>query len=146
MALEELFCQLSLWMVNLCLKSSNFCLYFIQYRYLHVWIRILKAPEYGYNTDPDTQHWTNNCIHTSQFKCWLGSYGEDEGETDPEGSVQVRPGPDVVLQERPGGDTQKIWTNYQSVISELVIFRGVIRLQIFESPSAPEPTQQFFRH
>ena len=47
MAPEELFSQLSLWMVNLCSKSYSFGLFFIQY--LHVWIRIRihKAPEYG---------------------------------------------------------------------------------------------------
>ena len=31
-------------MMNLCIKSDTFCLYFIQY--LHVWIQIQKAPEY----------------------------------------------------------------------------------------------------
>ena len=36
-------------MVNLCLNSYTFCLYFIIY--LYVQIRIHKAPEYGSNTD-----------------------------------------------------------------------------------------------
>ena len=41
--------------MNLCLKSYTFHLYFILF--LHVWIRIHKAPEYGSNADPDPQHW-----------------------------------------------------------------------------------------
>ena len=49
-------------MVNICLKSDTFCLYFILY--LHLWIlirvfprriRFHKAPENGSNTDPDPQ-------------------------------------------------------------------------------------------
>ena len=42
--IKKLFSQLSFWMMNLCIKSDTFCLYFIQY--LHVWIQIQKAPEY----------------------------------------------------------------------------------------------------
>ena len=44
MALEELFSQLSLWMVNLSPKSYTFCLYFFH-----------LTPEYGSNTDSDPQ-------------------------------------------------------------------------------------------
>ena len=48
MALEELFSQLSLW------------------------IRIHKASEYGFNTDPDPQHWilnrTNEFISNTKYK------------------------------------------------------------------------------
>ena len=43
MAPEELFSRLNFWMVNLCLKSYTFCLYFILY--LYVWIRIHNAPD-----------------------------------------------------------------------------------------------------
>ena len=59
----EIFTHLSLWIMNLYLKSYIFCLHFIQY--LHVWvqirifrirIRIQKALDYGSNTDPDPQH------------------------------------------------------------------------------------------
>ena len=64
MAPEELFSQSSLWKVNLCLKSSTFCL-ILSYIFLcgsgsvfGIRIRIHKAPEYGSNTnaDPDPQH------------------------------------------------------------------------------------------
>ena len=51
MSRKEMFSNLSLWMVNLNLKSYGtyfFCLKFILYRYLHVWIRI-RIP----NTDPE---------------------------------------------------------------------------------------------
>ena len=65
----RIFSQLSLLIVNLCLKSYTFCLYFILY--LHVWIRIrIKNTDpypqsswiriqygSGSNTDPDPQHW-----------------------------------------------------------------------------------------
>ena len=59
----EIFTHLSLWIMNLYLKSYIFCLHFIPY--LHVWvqirifrirIRIQKALDYGSNTDPDPQH------------------------------------------------------------------------------------------
>ena len=40
--------------MNFYLKSYIFCLHFTLY--LHVWIRIQKAPEYGSNTDLDPQH------------------------------------------------------------------------------------------
>ena len=46
MSPKEIFTQLSLIMVNLYLKSYNFCLHFILF--LHVWICIR-------NTDPDTK-------------------------------------------------------------------------------------------
>ena len=52
---KEMFTQLSRWVVNLYLTSSIFCLHFILYVY--VWDRIQEAPEYGFNTDPDPQHW-----------------------------------------------------------------------------------------
>ena len=55
MSPKEIFSQLSLWIVNLYLKSYIFCLHFNLY--LHVWIRIQEAPEYGSNMDPDPQHW-----------------------------------------------------------------------------------------
>ena len=55
MSPKEIFSQLSLWIVNLYLKSYIFCLHFNLY--LHVWIRIQEAPEYGSHTDPDPQHW-----------------------------------------------------------------------------------------
>ena len=48
MSPEEFFSQLSLWIVNLCLKSYPFPLYFILY--LQVWIRIRIQ-----NMDPDPQ-------------------------------------------------------------------------------------------
>ena len=54
MSPTEVFNQLSLWIVNLYLKSFPFFLYFIVYSL--VWIRIHKAPEYNSNTDPDLQH------------------------------------------------------------------------------------------
>ena len=66
MAPDELFSQLSLWTVNLCPKSYTFCLYFILY--LHVWIQIHKAPEYGSNTDPNPQHWTH-CLLLQLWHC-----------------------------------------------------------------------------
>ena len=44
--------QLSHRIVNLYLKSCNFCLYFILF--VHVWIPIRIL-----NTDPDPQHWLN---------------------------------------------------------------------------------------
>ena len=55
MAREELFSQLSLWIVNLFTKWYTFCLNFIIY--WHGWIRIHESPEYGSNMDPDQQHW-----------------------------------------------------------------------------------------
>ena len=48
MSPQEICSQLSLWIVNLCLKSCTFCLYFILY--LQVWIRTHKAPECGSTT------------------------------------------------------------------------------------------------
>ena len=64
--------QFCLWIVNLCLKSYTFGLYFILY--LHVWIRIRirntirihKAPEYGSNLDPDPEHWLWECKYKQQ--------------------------------------------------------------------------------
>ena len=48
MSPKEIFSQLSLRILNLYLKSFTFCLYFILVcMYVHVWIRIHKAPEYG---------------------------------------------------------------------------------------------------
>ena len=56
MSPKEIISHLSLWIVNLYLKSYTFCLYFILY--LHVWIRIRihKAPEYGSNPNPNPQY------------------------------------------------------------------------------------------
>ena len=54
MSPKEIFSQLSLWTVNLYLKSYIFCYCFNLY--LHVWIRMQEAREYGSNTDPDPQH------------------------------------------------------------------------------------------
>ena len=48
MSPEQIFSLLFLWIVNLCVNSYNFCLYFILY--LHVWIQICIQ-----NTDPDPQ-------------------------------------------------------------------------------------------
>ena len=45
MLLKDIFCPMSLWILNYYLKSYTFWVYFILY--LHVWIRIHKAPEYG---------------------------------------------------------------------------------------------------
>ena len=60
--LKKFLSQLSLWIVNLCIKSDTICLYFILYLHVRIRIRIPikdpihKAPEYGSNTDPDPQH------------------------------------------------------------------------------------------
>ena len=48
MASDERFGQLTLWMVNLCLNSYTFCLYFILY--LHNF------------TDSDPQHWNERLL------------------------------------------------------------------------------------
>ena len=54
---KYIFCQLSLWIVNLYLKSYIFCLHFNLY--LHVWIRIR-------NTDPDPgSSWIRIRIHNT---------------------------------------------------------------------------------
>ena len=55
---KYIFCQLSLWIVNLYLKSCIFCLHFNLYLYVWIRIRIQEAPEYGSNRDPGPQHWT----------------------------------------------------------------------------------------
>ena len=54
----RIFSQLSLLIVNLCLKSYTFCLYFILY--LHVWIRIYTKL---LNTDPNLIR-----IHNTGYK------------------------------------------------------------------------------
>ena len=54
---EEIFSQLSHWIVNLYLKSYTFFLYFSLF--LHVWIWIHKALECGSKSDPDPQHCFN---------------------------------------------------------------------------------------
>ena len=58
MSPKEIFTQLSLWIVNLYLKSYNFLSPFILYLHVWIWIRIQKAPEYGSNTDPGPQHYS----------------------------------------------------------------------------------------
>ena len=55
--------KLSLWIVNVYLKSYIFCFHFTLY--LHVWIRIQKASEYGSNTDLDPHH----CWKVVLFSC-----------------------------------------------------------------------------
>ena len=56
---EEIFTQLSLWVVNLYLKVFCFCLIFILY--LHVWIRIRIR-----NTDPDPESsWIRIHVHNT---------------------------------------------------------------------------------
>ena len=67
MAPEELFSQLSLWMVNLCLKYFSFCIYFILY--LHVWIRTYRAPEFESHTGPDPH---------PQCCRWLGNFANEK--------------------------------------------------------------------
>ena len=58
MSPKEICTKLSLWIVNIYLKSYIFCFHFTLY--LHVWIRIRipKAPEYGSNTNQDPQHFS----------------------------------------------------------------------------------------
>ena len=51
MSLKEIVSQLGLRIVNLYLKSCTFYLHFILY--LHLWIRIHRAPEYVSNVDLD---------------------------------------------------------------------------------------------
>ena len=58
---REIFTQLSLWMVNLYLKSYIFCRHFILY--LHIWIRI-RIP----NMDPDPESsWLGILIHNTDL-------------------------------------------------------------------------------
>ena len=68
MSPQEFFCQLSLWIGNLyltyILHHAPLCnpifMYMCGSESVPVFgmrIRILKAPKYGFNTDPDPQHW-----------------------------------------------------------------------------------------
>ena len=63
MAPEEIFSQLSLWIVNLCHSITTFSSN-LSYIYLFgsgsvfgIWILVLKGPEYGSNFNPDPQRW-----------------------------------------------------------------------------------------
>ena len=76
MSPNEICTQLSLWIVNLYIKSYIFFLHFILYRYRIYMcgsglIRIKKAPEYGSNTDPDPQHWEE------PRPAWKGGHAAD---------------------------------------------------------------------
>ena len=70
---EELFCQLSLWMVNFCLQFFNFCFYFILYFHFtdpqSSWIRLQYGS--GFTTMPHCAH--ISCIFLPSQKGLTGA-------------------------------------------------------------------------
>ena len=68
MSPEEIFTQLSLWIVNLYLKTKSYTFYLHFILYLHVWIRIRI-----WNTDPDPESsWIRIRIHPHWFCRYVG--------------------------------------------------------------------------
>ena len=74
MLLKDIFCPMSLWILNYNLKSYTFWVYYILY--LHVWIRIHKAPEYG--SGSTTLELTHRCAIFS--KCWKNNPAVQKGQ------------------------------------------------------------------